>query len=81
MAKEKRKTVDQIEKEKKYKELKNKLQAEVDKKKQEFMSEFMKAWNLKNKEKIQEMVKLDNVILMRFSGGVTLSIYSDYLCL
>ena len=45
------------------------------------MSEFMKAWNLKNKEKIQEMVKLDNVILMRFSGGVTLSIYSDYLCL
>ena len=81
MAKEKRKTVDQIEKEKKYKELKNKLQAEVDKRKHEFMSEFMKAWNLKNKEKIQEMVKLDNVILMRFSGGVTLSIYSDYLCL
>lgn len=76
-----RKTADQIEKEKRFAEIKVKLQAMVDTKKYEYMSEVSKAWNAKNKEKINESVKLGNTINFKFSGGTTVSVLSDYLCL
>lgn len=76
-----KKTADQIEKEKRFAEIKVKLQAMVDTKKYEYMSEVSKAWNAKNKEKINECVKLGNTINFKFSGGITVSVLSDYLCL
>ncbi len=78
MAKEK-KTQNQIDKEKKYEEIRIKMQALAEKKKIS-MGEFQKNWNLKNKDKITEMVKLDHTILVRL-GNVTLHIFTDKLYL
>lgn len=78
MAKEK-KTQSQIDKEKKYEEIRIKMQALAEKKKIS-MGEFQKNWNLKNKDKITEMVKLDHTILVRL-GNVTLHIFTDKLYL
>lgn len=78
MAKQK-KTQSQIDKEKKYKEIQDKLQALAEKKKIS-MGDFMKNWNLKNKDKITEMVKLDHTVLVRM-GIVTLHIFTDKLYL
>ena len=44
------------------------------------MGDFMKNWNLKNKEKITEMVKLDHTILIRF-GNATIHVFTDKLYL
>lgn len=78
MAKEK-KTQSQIDKEKKYEEIRIKMQALAEKKKIS-MGDFQKNWNLKNKDKITEMVKLDHTILVRL-GNVTLHIFTDKLYL
>lgn len=78
MAKEK-KTQNQIDKEKKYEEIRVKMQALAEKKKIS-MGDFQKNWNLKNKDKITEMVKLDHTILVRL-GNVTLHIFTDKLYL
>lgn len=78
MAKEK-KTQNQIDKEKKYEEIRIKMQALAEKKKIS-MGDFQKNWNLKNKDKITEMVKLDHTVLVRL-GNVTLHIFTDKLYL
>lgn len=78
MAKQK-KTTSQIEKDKKFEELREKLQKECNKKRIS-MYEFQKNWNAKNKEKITEMVKLDHTILIRF-GNTTLHCFTENLYL
>ena len=51
-----------------YNEIKQNLQQAVDLlEHRQCMGDFMKEWNSKNKEKIQEMVKLGEVILFRFN--------------
>lgn len=81
MAKQKRKTLDEIQKEKYWKNIQHKMQAECDKKKHVYMGEFMRAWNAKNTDKIQECVKMGHTINFKFSGGITIACHSDYMCL
>ena len=78
MARQK-KTQSQIDKEKKYEDLQARLQ-ELANKKKISMGDFMKNWNLKNKEKITEMVKLDHTVLIRF-GNATIHVFTDKLYL
>ena len=73
-----KKTKTQIDKEQKYLDIKQRIYKCCTKKTN--MGEFMKNWNLKNKEKISEMVKLNNTILIRF-GNHTLHIFTDNLYL
>lgn len=80
MAKKEIKTQAQLDKESKNKDLKERLQKFCDKSGKISMSEFMKNWNLKNKEKITEMVKLNDTILVRF-GNNTLHIFTNNLYL
>ena len=44
------------------------------------MSDFQKAWNTKNQEKITEMVKIQTTILVRF-GNHTVRLFTDKLYL
>ena len=44
------------------------------------MFDFQKNWNTKNKNKITEMVKLGDVILIRF-GSITIHVNTDKLYL
>ena len=72
------KTKSQIDKEQKYIELQERVQKACTKKIS--MGEFQKNWNNKNKEKITEMVKLNNTILVRF-GSHTVHVFTDKLYL
>lgn len=74
-----RKTKDQIEKQKENEALKQELQKQCDKKRMS-MFDFQKNWNAKNKNKITEMVKLGDVILIRF-GSITIHVNTDNLYL
>ena len=74
-----RKTKDQIEKQKENEALKQELQKQCDKKRMS-MFNFQKNWNAKNKNKITEMVKLGDVILIRF-GSITIHVNTDKLYL
>lgn len=74
-----RKTKDQIEKQKENEILKQELQKQCDKKRMS-MFDFQKNWNSKNKNKITEMVKLGDVILIRF-GSITIHVNTDNLYL
>lgn len=74
-----RKTKDQIEKQKENEALKQELQKQCDKKRMS-MFDFQKNWNAKNKNKITEMVKLGDVILIRF-GSITIHVNTDKLYL
>ena len=74
-----RKTKDQIEKQKENEALKQELQKQCDKKRMS-MFDFQKNWNTKNKNKITEMVKLGDVILIRF-GSITIHVNTDKLYL
>lgn len=77
MAKGKKKTTSEIEKDKRLEELQKRVQAQADKK-PIFMGDFMKNWNAKNKEKITELVKLGDVILVRF-GNCTIHCRTENL--
>lgn len=74
-----RKTKDQIEKQKENEALKQELQKQCTKKRMS-MFDFQKNWNAKNKNKITEMVKLGDVILIRF-GSITIHVNTDKLYL
>lgn len=74
-----RKTKDQIQKQKENEALKQELQKQCDKKRMS-MFDFQKNWNAKNKNKITEMVKLGDVILIRF-GSITIHVNTDKLYL
>lgn len=74
-----RKTKDQIEKQEENEALKQELQKQCDKKRMS-MFDFQKNWNAKNKNKITEMVKLGDVILIRF-GSITIHVNTDKLYL
>ena len=74
-----RKTKDQIQKQKENEILKQELQKQCDKKRMS-MFDFQKNWNAKNKNKITEMVKLGDVILIRF-GSITIHVNTDNLYL
>lgn len=76
-----RKTQDQIEKEKHFKEIQQKLQKMCDSHKYQYMSEIVKAWNTKNKDKIQECVKLGTTLRFHFTGTYGVSCETDYICL
>lgn len=80
MAKKEIKTQNQIDKEAKNKDLQTRLQKLCDGKEKICMSDFMKNWNLKNKEKITEMVKLQDTILVRF-GNNTIHLFTNNLYL
>ena len=54
------------EKEQKQLELKNRLIEES--LKHEYMGDFMNKWNKSNKEKIQELIKIQNRIICHFTG-------------
>lgn len=66
------------EKEQKFDKLKEQIQKQCNKRMS--MNEFQKEWNSKNKDKITEMVKLGDVILIRF-GNTTIHCITEYLYL
>lgn len=77
MAKSNKKTTSELEKEKRVEDLRQRVQAQADKKKI-CMGDFQKNWNAKNKEKITEMVKLGNTVLIRF-GNCTVHCFTENL--
>ena len=78
--KEKR-TQEQIDKQKHFEQVQQELQKMCDSHKYQYMSEIMKAWNAKNKDKIQEMVKLGTTLRFHFTGGNGVSCQTDTICL
>lgn len=66
------------EKEQKFDKLKEQIQKQCTKRMS--MNEFQKEWNSKNKDKITEMVKLGDVILIRF-GNITIHCITENLYL
>lgn len=74
----KRKTQSEIDKEKRHEDLQNMVQQSI--KRKMSMADFQKNWNTKNKQKITEMVKLGDVILIRF-GNTTVHCTTDKLYL
>ena len=64
-----RKTEQQEEKEKQLIELQAKLQELSNKKEKQLMSSFKEEWNKKNKEKITEMVKIQDRCIIRFNNS------------
>ena len=69
MVKKVRQSTGQIEKEKQTKLLQQRLQELVDTKERWLMSEFRESWNKKNPEKITELIKLNDIMICRFSGN------------
>ena len=67
-----------IEKKQKFDKLKEQIQKQCNKRMS--MKEFQKEWNSKNKDKITEMVKLGDVILIRF-GNTTIHCITENLYL
>lgn len=64
------------EKEKKRAELKERFQEYANKSKCETMGEFMTKWNKSNKEKIQDMVKIQDTIIIHLNSN-TVAIQSN----
>lgn len=63
----------------KYEDIRKQIQHLADKKRMS-MADLMKLWNSKNKDKITEMVKLGDTILIRFNN-ITIHIFTKNLFL
>lgn len=77
MAKKKQEVVN-TEKEKKIIELTERFQAAFDLKDCQYLSDFLTKWNKNNKEKIQDIVKIKDQIIIHLSQ-YTISVHSDYV--
>lgn len=66
------------EKEKKRLDLKERLQEAADKKDCKFVGDFMNKWNKSNKEKIQDIVKIQDQLIIHMNS-CSVSIHTDYM--
>ena len=79
--KQPRKTQEELDKETQKEHLRQQLQALCDEQRHNYISEFIKEWNDKHKDKIVEVVKLGTAIHFKFKDNISILCRSTFMVL